>query len=89
MSRLDGTFGRRPFGKADDAAHAGGNEDPVPEAIVARTERSPNVVDNVGGMRPDGVQTRDHAGVVLLDQCQQEMSDADVVMVMIATRLLR
>jgi hypothetical protein len=54
----------------DDDADARRHEDPVPEAIVARSERAPDVGKNVRGSHASFRKTSLHARIVFFDECE-------------------
>jgi hypothetical protein len=65
IARSDARLGTR-----DDHAHARGHEDPVPEAIVARSERATHVGKNVRRPHASFRKTSLHARIVFFDECE-------------------
>jgi hypothetical protein len=71
MARLDGLVPfRRGFRGKDDTAHARRHEDAVPQPIVARPERAPNVDEHVGrthaALREASLDRR----IVFFEECE-------------------
>jgi hypothetical protein len=71
MARFDLVLcGNRGICEPDDFAKAGRDENAVPHTIVARTERSAHVAQNLGRMRARFRKPRLDARIVFLDQCE-------------------
>jgi len=71
MARFDLVFcGNRCFREPDDFAKAGGDENAVPQTIVARTERTTHVAQDLRGMRACFRKPRLDARIVFLDQSE-------------------
>jgi hypothetical protein len=65
IARADARLGTR-----DNHAHARGHEDPIPEAIVARSERAPDVGKNVRRPYASLRKISLHARIVFFDECE-------------------
>jgi len=69
VRRLDRLPGRhRGVGPRDRAEDAWGYKNAVPEPVVAGTERSPQVLDDLGGVRAVLGKKRLDTRIVLLEQ---------------------
>ena len=83
-----GFGGNRRFGERDHAADARRDEDAVPQPILARTERPPHVDQHVVRLRAARGEARFDRRIAFFDEREQQMTDADVIVVVIPARLL-
>lgn len=87
IERLDGPAACLLFGNCNDLPDARRNEDTLPEAVLAGSQRTPNLGMHFARVDSFSAQTIGYRAVGLFQQRNQQMFDADVVMVVIAALL--
>ncbi len=78
----------RRFGPGHDGTHAWSHENSIPSPVVARSERAANVGENVRRTQAERIETALDRGVVFVDQREQNVTDPNVIMVVVPACLL-
>ncbi|HEY2476405.1 MAG TPA: hypothetical protein VGI19_16620 [Candidatus Cybelea sp.] len=76
------------LGQCNDAPHTGGNQNALPQTILAGAERSPNLRVHLGDVDPVGIKSLQGGGVTLLQQGDKQMFGADIIVTVVPALLL-
>lgn len=87
VQRLDRLLAGDIARKRDDFADARRDEDAFPQPVFAGSERAAHFGVHLAYVDSLGFQTLGNAGVMLLEQSDEQMFDSDIVMVVIAALL--
>ena len=87
IQRLHGAVARLLFSEGHDFSNPGRHKDSFPQPVFARAERAANFSVNFGRVDTFATQSLANRTIGLLEQCDEQMFDSDVIVVMITALL--